>query len=304
MKAKILVIDDDPEIVETYRDILGDAGFELQASHTQAEALALLDTDNDWDVILLDERLNGPGSASTAASMLPELGLRVPAAQVIVITGFAEPATMRAAFAANAWDYLQKDKFLQILLPRRVSDAVVAARDRKLRWASTESLEKELRSAWAEAQQRDIDSNIKGRRLEQTMALLFRTLPGLTGVRTNLRNDVEELDLVITNESTDPILSKEGSYILVECKSWSRPVGPEVTAYFEKKVEERRGRARLGILLAMSGFTAGVDIKLSRAANKDLLLLLLDASDFSNWIATPDRIGWLKDRVQMAAMRA
>lgn len=304
MKAKILVIDDDPEIVETYRDILGDAGFELQASHTQAEVIALLDTDNDWDVILLDERLNGPGSASTAASILLELGIRVPAARVIVITGFAEPVTMRAAFAANAWDYLQKDKFLPILLPRRVSDAVVAARDRKLRWASTESLEKELRSAWAEAQQRDIDSNIKGRRLEQTMALLFRTMPGLTGVKTNLRNDVEELDLVITNESTDPILSREGSYILVECKNWSRPVGPEAVAYFEKKVEERRGRARLGILVAMSGFTAGVDVKLARAANKDMLLLMLDATDLSDWIETPDRIGWLKDHIQMAAMRA
>ncbi|MFM7204274.1 MAG: response regulator [Myxococcota bacterium] len=304
MKAKILVIDDDPDIVQTYRDYLGDVGFELQAAHTRVDALALLETDDDWDVILLDERLSGPGSASTAANMLPELGLRVPAARVIVITGYAEPITMRAAFAANAWDYLQKDKFLSILLPRRVNDAVVAARDRKLRWASSERLEKDLRTSWAEAQQTTLDANIKGRRLEQTMALLFRTLPGLADVKTNLRNEVEELDLVITNESTDPVLSKEGSYILVECKSWSRPVGPEVTAYFEKKVEERRGRARLGILLAMSGFTAGAEAKLSRSANKELLLLLLDARDFSGWIESSDHIGWLKERIQRAAMRA
>lgn len=54
MNAKILVIDDDPEIVETYRDILGDVGFELQACHKLNQALSLLDKDNDWDVILLD----------------------------------------------------------------------------------------------------------------------------------------------------------------------------------------------------------------------------------------------------------
>lgn len=304
MKPLILIIDDTLDFREAYRDMLGDLGYDVQTSASRAEALQRLEQERGWDVILLDEKLSGPGGPSTAASMLQEISSLAPAACTIVITAYMAPKTMRAAIASGAWDYLQKDEFLEIILPLRVTHAIEAARDRKIRATSPESLEKDLRSTWAEAQQRDLDANVKGRRLEQTLALLFHTLPGLTGVKTNLRNDVEELDLVIANESTDPILQKEGSFILVECKNWSRPVGPEVTAYFEKKLEQRFGRVKLGILIATSGFTAGVDVKLARTANKDMLMILLDASDLSAWIETSDRVGWLKDRILKASMRA
>ena len=48
---------------------------------------------------------------------------------------------------------------------------------------------------------------------------------GFGGVSTRRRSDLEEIDLVIPNESPDPVWQKEGSYLLGECKNWSSRVG-------------------------------------------------------------------------------
>ena len=63
--------------------------------------------------------------------------------------------------------------------------------------------------------------------------------PGFARITTRRRNDVEEIDLVIRNESTDPFWAGEGSgYILVECKNWSSPVGALEYNHFRAKLAD------------------------------------------------------------------
>ncbi len=57
------------------------------------------------------------------------------------------------------------------------------------------------------------------------MVLLFKTIPGFHQTTPNRQNDIEEIDLLIQNASTDPFWSKESPYFLAECKNGSKPVG-------------------------------------------------------------------------------
>lgn len=58
----------------------------------------------------------------------------------------------------------------------------------------------------------------KGRLLEDLMELLLKSIPGFI-VKSRRRGLDEELDLVVRNESTDPLWGKDSQYFLVECKN-------------------------------------------------------------------------------------
>lgn len=304
MNPKILIVDDDPDVIVTYEEILGDHGYDVASARSREEALTALDQRGPWDVVLLDEKLRGPGGPATATELLVEIASRAPEARTIVITGFATPQLIRSAIAAGAWDYLQKEaEYLSILLPVRVRHAVDAARERRLRKAAPAEVERELRQTWAAATEPGIDSHRKGRLLEETLLLLFRGIAGLNEVSVNRGGRAEEFDVVVTNESTDPILSKEGSFFLVECKNWSRPVDPKEVDYFRNKLKDRFTRVQLGVFVAAAGFTAGVRTKVDRWNNEPQLVLLVDGDDLTEWIDSDDRLVWLKRRVQAAVLR-
>ena len=208
----------------------------------------------------------------------------------------------RAARAAR--DYLQKDAtYLKLLLPIRVRHAVEAARERRLRHAAPADLERLLRQTWTEALTPGLDPHRKGRLLEETLLLLFRTMPGLDEVSVNRRGAHEEFDVVVMNQSVDPVLAKEGSYILVECKNWSRPADPPVLSYFRTKLKDRFGRVQLGLLVSGGGFTAGVKEQIPRWNNEPQLVVLVDGNALTAWIDAVDRVAWLKQLIASAALR-
>ena len=304
MNPKILVVDDEFPALQATTEILGDHGFAVTGVQTREAAQQALSTQGPWDVVVLDEFLRGPAGAATATELLAEIAVRAPEARTIVLSGYARPDLVRTAIAAGAWDYLEKSaSFLPLLLPLRVSNAVEAARERRLRKVEPSALEGELRATWAQALGADLDANQKGLLLEHTIELLFRTIPGLNEVSTRRGGSSEEIDVVVENGATDPILSKEGSYILVECKNWSRPVGPPELEVFRAKLRDRHERVRLGLLIGISGFTEGVRTKLERWTNEPQTVLLLARSDLDAWINADNRLGWLKQRLQQAILR-
>lgn len=304
MTPKILIIDDEPDIVTAYTDILAAHGFEVQGALTRTAALDALTNLGPWDVILLDEYLRGSAGTATAAQILLEIAGLAPEARTLVITGFASEKLVRDAVAAGAWDYLEKGAtYFKVLLPLRVRHAVEAARERRLRAVAAPTLERELRETWASVRAPGLTASQKGRVLEETMALLFRTMPGFCELSLNRHGSAEEFDVVVTNASTDPVLAKEGSWFLVECKNWSRPVDPIQLDYLRTKLRDRYGRVKLGLLVAPLGFTAGVDQKIARQSNEDQLVLPIDGPELDAWIGSPDRVAWLRQRLERGVLR-
>jgi CheY-like chemotaxis protein len=304
MTPNILAIDDDPNILQVYKEILEDQGFSVTGVTSRDAAIAALEASSGWDVILLDEKLLGSGGPATAASVLLDIAALAPAARTIVITGYATVDRVRDAVRAGAWDYLEKQSsFLKVLLPLRVRHAVDAARERRLSRDGKASIEGELRRTWAEVQTGGQPSQVRGRLLEDTLMFLFRTIPGLDEPRLHIRGPAEEFDLVVHNLSSHALLAKERALILVECKNWSGKVDPREADYLWKKVHDRRARASLGILVAPGGFTAGVEMKQARGTNEDEMIVTVDGAQLDAWIGAADRQKWLADLIAASALR-
>lgn len=303
MSGRVLAVDDEPDILETWRDLLEPEGFEVAGVRTVEAAVSMLETGGEWDVLLVDEKLQGPGGADYAHEVLARAASIQPNARCILVTGYATAARAKVALAAGAWDYLQKDAvFLPILLPVRVSHAAEAARDLRLRRPRAD-LEAQLRARCAELDDPALPAQRRGHLLEEVVALLVQTIDGLSKVRTNVSNESEEIDVVVENRSADGILSKEGSFLLVECKNWSSRVGPAELAAFRDKLRDRYGRARLGILVGLGGFTGNVEKKIERESNRPELVLLVDRAALDGWIRSSDRARWLTDRIAAASFR-
>jgi hypothetical protein len=122
-------------------------------------------------------------------------------------------------------------------------------------------------------------------------------------VRNHVRNELEEIDIVLRNESTDPFWVKEGSYFLFECKNWSKPVGRAEIDVFVRKLERRHQRCKLGFFAAYGGFTDPA-LKVQLADSRgEVLAVLMDGEDLARLVAPGDRSTVLKDLHQRTVMQ-
>jgi len=299
--GNVLVVDDEQPMFETYSEILTPYGYRLEWAQDRNSALSKLQAER-WDVVLLDQRLNGPQGGNTGIDLVAEISQT--GAKVILVTAYADAEMAERALLEGAYDYLQKDnlKMLRTLLRFKVRSATELARERRLSALSLPAQERELREFWATVQS-EKNSQRKGLLLEELMMRIFKTLSGLANITLHGRSKDEEIDLIVINESTDPFWSRENSqYILVECKNWSKPVGPPEFVVFRDKLESRGARCRLGFFVALGGFTEGFASKAATFRKDPHLVVTLDRSDIDSLVNATDRNALLKQFHQRAAM--
>ena len=122
MDKKIMVVDDDPDILITIRRIFENEGFEVICTTSPQEGLRHV-SDSAFDVILCDWKLPD----FDGMDVVEELDRRSPDSAVVMISGY--PAVERAteAMKRGAMDYLPKP-----FRPEEVIEAVKRAQERKL----------------------------------------------------------------------------------------------------------------------------------------------------------------------------
>jgi two-component system nitrogen regulation response regulator GlnG len=101
--SDILIVDDEPAIGWSLRELLVDEGHTVTLATTVAEAVAACRA-RAPDTILLDVRLPGRDGISA----IPELRSLAPRAPVIVMTAFGDLDTAVRTVTAGAFDYLVK----------------------------------------------------------------------------------------------------------------------------------------------------------------------------------------------------
>ena len=103
MFPSILIVDDEPSIVQSLAGLLTDEGFEVITASNGYEALKVVDTESP-DLVLLDVWMPGIDGLDT----LKEIKKSSPFIQVIIITGHGTIETAVKATKLGAYDFIEK----------------------------------------------------------------------------------------------------------------------------------------------------------------------------------------------------
>jgi hypothetical protein len=116
-------------------------------------------------------------------------------------------------------------------------------------------------------------ASAKGAALEILLSALLRNVPQFE-VQKGVRTKTEEIDVKVLNSHPDPRW-RDTPMILFECKNWSTVCGKDEVVLFERKLENRRGRAKLGVLVSWNGFAKTVSLELLRGSRGNTQVALL-----------------------------
>jgi DNA-binding response OmpR family regulator len=101
--ARLLVVDDDPDVAEVLEDYFSDEGYEVRVGNDGRTGLDLFDA---WrpHVVLLDLRMPG----LSGADVFVRIRAMQPTASVIFVTGADDETLARQLLREGAIDYVQK----------------------------------------------------------------------------------------------------------------------------------------------------------------------------------------------------
>jgi len=103
MFPSVLIVDDEPSILQTLSGLLADEGFEVSTAANGYEALKIIDAESP-DLVLLDIWMPGIDGIET----LTEIKKENPTIQVIIITGHGTIETAVNATKLGAYDLIEK----------------------------------------------------------------------------------------------------------------------------------------------------------------------------------------------------
>jgi len=131
MSARILLVDDDPELRDLLREQLEARGYEVAAAHDATSALEVVETSR-VDVVLTDLRMPG----RSGMELCRECVGRHPEVPVVLMTAFGSVDAAMDAVRAGAYDFLTKPfevERLELVLERALGEQALRDEVRRLR---------------------------------------------------------------------------------------------------------------------------------------------------------------------------
>jgi len=108
MKARILVADDEKNILDTLSDFMEDIGYHVDLAGSVDSALTLMQT-NEYDILLTDKNMPDTGDKKEGGMRLLKYAKEHnPLTEVIMITGYATVKSAVEAMKLGAFDYVMK----------------------------------------------------------------------------------------------------------------------------------------------------------------------------------------------------
>ena len=130
-KPGILVVDDEPDLLDELRESLLAAGWEVAAVTSASAACQILDADQNITVVLSDIRMPGMDGLGLAKWVCDRRGDAL-ATQVVLLTGHGTVDDAAKAVRVGAFDFLSKPVSLRSLLDA-TERAHVSAADKRRR---------------------------------------------------------------------------------------------------------------------------------------------------------------------------
>ena len=107
VSATVLIVDDEPDIVQLLTITLRSEGFRLLSANDGAAALAIARAERP-DLILLDWNMPGASGLDVCRALRAEPDRHLRETPVVLVTGQAEAEDTAAGFAAGVTDYMTK----------------------------------------------------------------------------------------------------------------------------------------------------------------------------------------------------
>ncbi|MBT8366979.1 MAG: response regulator [Deltaproteobacteria bacterium] len=102
--ANVLLVDDEVEFVETFSERLVMRNLEISKAFSGEEALQVLETNKNIEIVILDVKMPGMDGIET----LVEIKKKFPLVEVIMLSGHADVASAIDGMKQGAFDYLMK----------------------------------------------------------------------------------------------------------------------------------------------------------------------------------------------------
>ena len=112
--SEVLIVDDDHNFRETFRELLSDAGYQTQIATNPEEGIALLQTTTP-DLTLCDWKMPGGGGEQFLKSLQSE-GL-LTTMPVIILTAHGTGPNAMKAMQLGAYDFITKPLDIDLALP-------------------------------------------------------------------------------------------------------------------------------------------------------------------------------------------
>jgi DNA-binding NtrC family response regulator len=108
MKTRILIADDEQNILDTLSDFMEDIGYRVDLAGSVDTALTLMQT-NEYDILLTDKNMPDTGDKKEGGMrLLKHAKKHSPLTEVIMITGYATVESAVEAMKLGAFDYVMK----------------------------------------------------------------------------------------------------------------------------------------------------------------------------------------------------
>jgi DNA-binding NtrC family response regulator len=111
MQARILIIEDDQEVVSTFQEALEMEGYEIEVAYSGEDGWEQYQQ-HYYDVVIVDWKMG----KMDGVQVLKNINDMHPNAKVIMITGFGDVKTVIEAQHYHAFDCLQKPVDMKVLL--------------------------------------------------------------------------------------------------------------------------------------------------------------------------------------------
>jgi CheY-like chemotaxis protein len=275
-KPRILIVDDMDSEAESLRVLMENNGFDAH-KETDPQKVRTRVRQESYDVVFLDILM----PKYSGIDVLVDIKTFSPNTRVIMMTGDATRGQTAEAMRLGASDFLEKN-------PSRPSQAYIDKAKKLL--GSEKSILREALIEYLRDRMKRISKQSAGRDLEALVKLVFESIEGFESVTSNVMTGIpEEIDLVIENRREDPIWSREGGLILVECKAWSKRIGKNEYGTFYRKLEKTHGRSSLGFFVSTSGFSGSFQREALTCASGNILIVPIGPDQLERLIETRER---------------
>ena len=109
--TRVLIVEDDRDFAESLVIALGTRNCQVKIAYTGEDAIRMFH-EHSFDIAFMDIKLPGKNGVQSMAEILEF----VPAARIVMMTGFSEPSLLEQARSTGAVDVLRKPFRMRDLL--------------------------------------------------------------------------------------------------------------------------------------------------------------------------------------------